>query len=665
MNTGGSSVSRGMTKTSFACAIALTLCLAFATTTVGADDSNALSVQITSPLGRTGIPGTIRIVARVRNAANDAPVQVRFFVDETLIGELSEGPPYALPWVDANPFEPANIRVEALAGKEDIASDSITLTPLELVDATEVSSVLLEASVEDLDGYTVSNLTAGDFVLMENDVRQPIDQVFRETLPATFTILVDSSQSMHRRLEFVREAASGLTDHLRENDRVAIVPFSKEIGPVTGPTDDRETVQDAISAIQATGGTAIVDSVKRVSSLLSEVEGRHAILLITDGYDEHSESPIDEAVAAVKGAHATLYVIGVPGVAGISLKGAALLRNLAEESGGRAFFPSRHQQLANAHELVSLDVFHRYMITYTPLNQQPDGLWREISLTTTNADHSVRTRAGYMAPAPPPVRPSLEFTITDYEQRHLDVSMEDLVVVEDGIPQEVDVFNEAVDPVSIILALDASGSMKKSAESVMDAARTFVNAVREEDSLAVVMFADRPVFAHDLTTTRVWSFDAIDGYEPLGGTALYDTVFDSLARLRRVDGRKVVVVLTDGRDEDNPGTGPGSKHSFGEVLERLREIEATVFCIGLGPNIDPHTLKEIAKESGGEVYFPQDGASLAEDYRRVIENLRRRYVITYTSTNSSRDGQWRDVEIRTRAPGTVVNSRGGYFAPHQ
>lgn len=657
-------MSRGMTRIRALWSLALALVVALAAPPVAADDADALSVQITSPLGRTGIPGTIRIVARVRNAATDAPVQVRFYVDDALIGELDEGP-YALPWVDANPFEPAHIRVDAFAGGEETATDSITLHPLELVDATEVSSVLLEASVEDRDGYTVSNLTAEDFVLMENDVRQPIDQVFRETLPATFTVLVDSSQSMHRRLEFVREAASGLTAHLRENDRVAIVPFSKEIGPVTGPTDDRETVQGAISAIQATGGTAIVDSVKRVSSLLSEVEGRHAILLITDGYDEHSESPLEEAVTAVKGAHATLYVIGVPGVAGISIKGAALLRRLAEESGGKAFFPSRHQQLSNAHELVSLDVFHRYMITYTPLNQQPDGQWRAITLKTLNADHSVRTRAGYMAPAPPPVRPSLEFTITDYERRHLDVSLDDLIVIEDGEPQDVDVFNEAVDPVSIILALDSSGSMKKSAEAVMNAARTFVEAVREEDSLAVVMFADRPVFAHDLTTTRGWSFDAIEDYEPIGGTALYDTVYDSLARLRRVEGRKVVVVLTDGRDEDNPGTGPGSKHTFSDVLERLREIEATVFCIGLGPNIDPHTLKTIASESGGEVYFPQDGTSLAEDYRRVIENLRRRYVITYTSTNSSRDGQWRDVEIRTKAPGTVVNSRGGYFAPHQ
>ena len=233
------------------------------------------------------------------------------------------------------------------------------------------------------------------------------------------------------------------------------------------------------------------------------------------------------------------------------------------------------------------------------------------------------------------------------------------------MPQTIDVFNEAVDPVSIILALDSSGSMKRSADAVMEAARTFVHSVRDEDSLAVVMFADRPVFAHDLTTTRDWSLEAIDDYTPIGGTALYDTVVDSLTRLRRVEGRKVIVLLTDGRDEDNPGTGPGSLHTLADALSRLRAVEATIFCIGLGPNIEPETLKGLSIDSGGDVYFPQDVSTLADDYRRILENIRRRYVITYTSTNSARDGEWRQVEIRTDTSGTIVNSRGGFFAPKQ
>ena len=86
-----------MTRTSLRCWVAFALLAALASTAVNADEPDSLSVQITSPLGRTGIPGTIRIVARVRNASEDAPTRVRFYVDDALIAELSEGPPYAVP----------------------------------------------------------------------------------------------------------------------------------------------------------------------------------------------------------------------------------------------------------------------------------------------------------------------------------------------------------------------------------------------------------------------------------------------------------------------------------------------------------------------------------------------------------------------------------------
>ena len=644
------------------CLLAVLLLLAVTHVPLQADD-DPLTVQITSPLGRTGIPGTIRIVARVRTAEDYQVMLTRFFVDGVMVGEVSDGPPYAVPWVDENPFDGAEIKVEAYDTAGATATDPVTLNPLELVDTAEVASVLLEASVEDLDGRSVVGLTSDQFVLTENDIEQVIDQVLVEAVPATFTILVDRSQSMSRRIGMVREAAAGLTARLRKADLVAVIPFAKEIGPTTGPTNDRETVRDAISTIRATGGTALLDAVTKVSSLLGEVQGRHAVVLITDGYDEHSTATVDEAIAAVRDAHAILYVIGVGGVAGISLQGQQMLKKLADDSGGRAFFPSRPSQLSETHELVSSNVFNRYLITYTPQDQRPDGTWRAIALSTSDPDHTIRTRDGYFAPDPPPIRPSIEFTITDHERRLLEVGAQDLIVVENGVEQTIEGFQEAADPVSIILALDSSGSMKPSAEAVMEAARTFVHAIREEDALAVLTFADRPVFAHDLTTTREWSLDAIDSYTPIGGTALYDAVVDSLARLRRVEGRRVLVLLTDGRDEDNPGTGPGSLHTFAEALAKLRETEAAVYPIGLGPNIDPGVMEGLALESGGAAYFPEDVSTLAADYRRIVENLRRRYVITFTSTDSTRNGGWREVEIQTRAPGTIVNSRGGYFAP--
>jgi len=231
------------------------------------------------------------------------------------------------------------------------------------------------------------------------------------------------------------------------------------------------------------------------------------------------------------------------------------------------------------------------------------------------------------------------------------------------VPQKLEAFQEATTPVSIVFALDASGSMRKAAEPLKAAARSFVEQVRPEDSLATLLFSDKVRFEHDLTTRRDWSLDAINHYVANGGTALYDAVYDSLSRLKGIEGRRIVIVMTDGRDENNPGTAPGSAHSFAEVLEHLKKVDATVFTVGLGPKIDRPVLDQLAAVSGGEAYFPQDVSVLATDFNRILETLRRRYVISYTSTNSTRDGAWRKVDITSVRSGISVASRGGYFAP--
>jgi VWFA-related protein len=474
---------------------------------------------------------------------------------------------------------------------------------------------------------------------------------------------MDSSQSMSRRMDFVRDAAARLTRFLRPADRVIVAPFKKSLGPITGPTDDPATIVEAVSSIESRGGTAILDSLIETSRLMGAAEGRRAIVLVTDGYDEHSQTDFDAALAAVQASRSTVYVIGVGGVAGISLKGERFLRRIAAETGGRVFFPSREEQLPTVHELVASDVQLRYLITYTPKNQNADGTWRAVSLRTAVPTWRVLTRTGYFAPKPAPVRPSLEFTITDRGRHYLDVTKEDLVVVEDGAPQQIESFQEAVDPVSIVLVLDQSGSMAKAAEAVRQAARSFVSAVRTEDSLAVILFSDRPLFAHDLSTNREHSHQAVDEYVAKGGTALYDALCDAMLRLKSVRGRKAVVVLTDGRDENNPGTAPGSTRAIADVYRTLDDADATIFAIGLGPKVDRRLLEQLAARSGGESYFPQDVSTLAADYQRIIENLRKRYVISYTSTNSARDGKWRKVDITTRFPGAEVATRGGYYAP--
>jgi VWFA-related protein len=387
------------------------------------------------------------------------------------------------------------------------------------------------------------------------------------------------------------------------------------------------------------------------------------LVLLSDGYDEHSVATRDDAVLAVQGSGATAYVIGVGGVAGISLKGEALLKRFAEATGGRAFFPYRESELPIVHDRVASDVATRYLLTYTPTNQRVDGTWRAIRLVTADPELTVRAKPGYFAPKPPPVRPTLEFTAVDLQRRLLDVTREDLVVIEDGVLQTVEAFSEATSPVSIVLALDESGSMRRSAAGVQAAARSFVHAVRQDDRLAVLRFSDKATLTHELTRFRSDALKAIDEYTSHGGTALWDAVHEALGPLRQAEGRRVVVVMTDGRDENAAATGPGSITRFDDLLEELRTTGAMVYAIGLGTNVDRERLQLLAARTGGEAYFPATVDEVAAEYARIVENLRRQYVIGYTSTNSRRDGAWRAVSVSSRKPGVRIASRGGYFAP--
>lgn len=627
-------------------------------------EPSILTARITSPLGRTGSFESVRIVVQIKGPGEllTPPPTVTFRVDNAVIGEDVDGPPYAVEWIDENPFERREIAVEVTDVNGNAVADRLVLEPFEVTQVSEVSGVLLEATVEDEQGRPVTTLGDGDFRVSEDGQAQTLDLVRSDVLPATYVLLIDSSQSMSRRIDFVKEAARRLVTFLRPEDRVLVVPFSRTLGAVTGPTADRDTIVEAIGAVRATGGTAILDSISEAAQLLKDASGRHVIVVLTDGYDEHSAHNEAQTLDALRQTNTTTYVVGIGGVAGVSIRGERFLKQLARQSGGRAFFPYRDTELPQVYDHIAADVRQRYMIGYTPTNQIRDGGWRAIAVDAGKG-RTVRTRTGYFAPEPPPVRPTIEFTVSDASNQYLDITRDDLVVSEDGVEQYVDSFQEATSPVSIVLVLDQSGSMRRAAEAVKQAAHRFVGSIRSEDRLGIALFADRPELLQDLTKERDEAAAAIDQYVPKGGTALYDALALGMERLQRVQGRRAVVVLTDGRDENDAGTAPGSVRPFPEVQRMAFEGDVTIFAIGLGPNVDRERLNTLASTTGGLALFPADVTALDSDYQRIVENLRRRYVLSYSSTNPTRDGQWRSVAIDSTAPGTVVRSRGGYYAP--
>ena len=185
----------------------------------------APSVRITSPLGRSGTSGSIRIVAQIQPQPDVALGPVQFFVDGKLLQTDVDGAPYAVEWTDENPFERREIAVAVSDALGREVRDTIVLEPFDIVEEAQVTSVLVEASVQDKNGRFVKNIPPAAFSLLEDGAPQVLDLARHEAVGATFALLIDSSASMSRRLAFVQRTAAALADYMspaRPHDRRAI-----------------------------------------------------------------------------------------------------------------------------------------------------------------------------------------------------------------------------------------------------------------------------------------------------------------------------------------------------------------------------------------------------------------------------------------------------------
>ncbi len=196
-----------------------------------AGPATSLAVRITSPLGRTGLTGPVRLVAQVQHREKARLKPMKFYIDEKLFGEAETGPPFSLEWIDDNPFEPHEISAEVCDDEGECARDVVDLKPLEVFEKSGVSSVLLEASVQDRAGHYLPGLTRDDFSLAEDGQLQVLDLVTSDTVDSTYTLLIDCSQSMSRRMDFVQEAASRCCDFFAPRIACSSCRLRKRSGP--------------------------------------------------------------------------------------------------------------------------------------------------------------------------------------------------------------------------------------------------------------------------------------------------------------------------------------------------------------------------------------------------------------------------------------------------
>jgi Ca-activated chloride channel family protein len=243
-----------------------------------------------------------------------------------------------------------------------------------------------------------------------------------------------------------------------------------------------------------------------------------------------------------------------------------------------------------------------------------------------------------------------------------DLKQSDFSVMESGKPQTITAFNFAQNlPISVGLLLDHSGSMAKRMEATKKAAADFLRQiVRPSDRAFVGGFAADPQkiapFVSDIGTLEA-QVEAIPKAE--GSTALYDAIVTGLYRFRGVQGRKALVILTDGEDTT-------SRVTFDDMLNYARAARVPLYFIGIGISQIPGLggggiMKNLAAETGGTAYFIHGEKQLGEAYAQLEKELRAQYFLAYRTESTKKDRGYRTVEVKVDRPGTTVRTIRGYI----
>jgi len=236
----------------------------------------------------------------------------------------------------------------------------------------------------------------------------------------------------------------------------------------------------------------------------------------------------------------------------------------------------------------------------------------------------------------------------------------DFSVQEDGRAQALSGFEVAENlALTVGLVVDGSGSMEKGLSFVHDAsAELFKNLIREKDRGFVIEFRERPRFLQDLTGDSVLLQRAARETRAEGATALYDSVVLGLYQFRTLQGRKALVVVTDGADNR-------SHVEFDTLLRYARSAGAPIYFVAVNiPLTDFKSRKainQIAAESGGEVFSIGSASKIAEVTRRIEEELRSQYVLAFRTDSQKPPGQYREVKVAVAKPGISVRTIRGYI----
>lgn len=271
--------------------------------------------------------------------------------------------------------------------------------------------VLLDVTVVDPSNRPVMDLTKDNFLVTEDKAPQKVEFFSREKVPISVVFTIDTSGSMRAKLDTVIKACVNLVKEAQPGDEMAVVEFKDQPELLEEFTTDPQDVIYTLQGLVASRQTAVLDALYLSADYASKEakNRRKAVILVTDGIDNNSFYKFGEVVDRLRERDAQVYLIGYisdldrgGGLFGSTQyeKAEKLLKRLANETGGRAFFPKELGETHAIAEQISTDLRTQYSIGYYPTNSKRDGRFREVKVQVNAGDRRLvaRTRNGYTAP---------------------------------------------------------------------------------------------------------------------------------------------------------------------------------------------------------------------------------------------------------------------------
>jgi len=271
-----------------------------------------------------------------------------------------------------------------------------------------VDIVSLNVTVTDAATHYITDLEEGDFLVFEDGIKQNVTFFSRRQSPIALSLLLDSSASMEEHLPVLQTAASNFVHKLKSNDIAQVIDFDSRVEIRQNFTGNQAELDTAISQLAAGGSTSLHNAIyialkelRKVRAVNEEDVRRQALIVFSDGEDTSSLVSFDEVLDLAKRSETSIYTIALRG-SDVQAKGFReaefVMRTLAQETGGRAFFPAKIDDLNGVYTQIADELASQYTLGYTSANPRRDGAWRRIVVQLTRPNVTPRTKKGYYAP---------------------------------------------------------------------------------------------------------------------------------------------------------------------------------------------------------------------------------------------------------------------------